>query len=254
MKLAGYIYCITNLINGKKYVGYTRISLEYRWREHQRQAKKGSPCVIHAALRKYGVSNFKISCLATIEGTHSVLILAEKFYIKKLSSMVPKGYNLTPGGEGIDLMVPEVKARMLQGIIKRSKNPLWIKNVAEGALKRSADPKWYKNTVEAARRRSADPEWQKSNAKALRKLSKDLEWRIKHNIMVREKAKDPEWLEKSVKSLAKAHAATAAKVMAQDALRTPEDLVRILRKRANVKRYRDKKKRELIGANIHDTV
>jgi hypothetical protein len=44
------IYCHTNKVNGKRYVGQTVCSMEKRWSEHVTHSKAGSGC------RKYGES------------------------------------------------------------------------------------------------------------------------------------------------------------------------------------------------------
>ena len=60
----GYIYKITNLINGKIYIGQTRFNVQRRFHQHLYEAKKGElNFPLYSAIRKYGEENFKIECI-----------------------------------------------------------------------------------------------------------------------------------------------------------------------------------------------
>lgn len=61
-----YIYCITNLINSKRYVGKTTTSIEERWKEHcyDFQKERCNKRPLYDAMNKYGVENFMIEELA----------------------------------------------------------------------------------------------------------------------------------------------------------------------------------------------
>lgn len=85
------IYKITNLINGKKYVGQS-IHIERRWKEHIYQNRNSA---IHQAIEKYGVENFNFEIIE--ECPQSQLDEREIFWIKHFNSY-ENGYNLTPGG------------------------------------------------------------------------------------------------------------------------------------------------------------
>ena len=97
----GVIYCITNAVNGKKYVGQTRDSIERRWSGHLHSTRAGSSCALHSAMRKYGVKNFKIEQLDTAESLEE-LNEKEVYLIVQLGTLAPSGYNLTTGGEGFE--------------------------------------------------------------------------------------------------------------------------------------------------------
>ena len=58
----GYIYCITNLINSKRYVGKTTTTIDERWQEHCRDSIKErcNKRPLYDAFNKYGIENFKI--------------------------------------------------------------------------------------------------------------------------------------------------------------------------------------------------
>lgn len=112
--MKGYIYKITNKVNGKSYIGQTRYTVEFRWRQHQH--KKDS-VYFHNAIKKYGVENFIVETLE--ECNYEDLDSREIFYIAKYDTF-NKGYNLTIGGNGnrrllLDDKYEEIKSLYLAG-------------------------------------------------------------------------------------------------------------------------------------------
>lgn len=94
-----WIYCISNDINDKKYVGKTTKSIDKRLREHIRDSRKEecSNRPLYRSIRKYGEDRFKIEILE--ECSELDLDLLEIFWIKKLNTY-EYGYNATLGGDG----------------------------------------------------------------------------------------------------------------------------------------------------------
>lgn len=89
------IYMITNLINGKKYVGQTKRSLVKRWAEHVRG---NSGCsALKLAIKEFGSNNFKIEEIFQANSLEQ-LCLKERELVLSLGTMYPNGYNLTTGG------------------------------------------------------------------------------------------------------------------------------------------------------------
>ena len=93
----GTIYKITCLINGKPYVGQTRQPLRKRIYKHISASKSGRPG-IDAAIAKYGWESFTVKVLKVCPV--EMLNEREMYWIKKLNSKAPNGYNLTDGGDG----------------------------------------------------------------------------------------------------------------------------------------------------------
>lgn len=95
----GYIYLITNNVNGNKYVGKTELSIEERWGQHIKDSKK-EKCEIrplYRAIRKYGVENFSIKEIDTGQGEE--LNNKEQYWIQHYDTY-KNGYNATLGGDG----------------------------------------------------------------------------------------------------------------------------------------------------------
>lgn len=95
----GYIYCITNQINKKQYIGKTTYSVTKRFQEHcfdsKRERYEKRP--LYDAMNKYGIENFMVEQL--IECDVKELSSYEILYIDKLDTY-HNGYNATRGGDG----------------------------------------------------------------------------------------------------------------------------------------------------------
>ena len=96
-----YIYKITNLINQKIYIGETTQTIDKRWKQHLYQSFKqghGYNYHLHAAIRKYGESNFKIEQVEQCE--EEARFAREHYYIMYYNSLEPNGYNYLAAGTG----------------------------------------------------------------------------------------------------------------------------------------------------------
>lgn len=87
-----YIYLITNKLNNKKYVGQTA-NPEKRFKEHL-WVKEST---IGKDMAKYGIENFTMSIL---EGPVENYDEREIYWISKLNTEAPNGYNISMGGKG----------------------------------------------------------------------------------------------------------------------------------------------------------
>ena len=88
----GFIYKVTNKVTGKSYIGQTRNTVEFRWRQHY---KTKDNKYFHKAIQKYGKENFEVTTLEVcpVEQLND----REIYYINKYDTF-KKGYNLTKGG------------------------------------------------------------------------------------------------------------------------------------------------------------
>lgn len=96
----GSIYLITNLINGKQYVGQTKRSVKDRYAEHIQEALNTDKNLhLYNSMRKYGIENFRIDILED-NVAESDLDALEIYYIGLFDTFL-NGYNNTVGGGGV---------------------------------------------------------------------------------------------------------------------------------------------------------
>ena len=105
----GIIYCVTNKVNGKRYIGQTTMPLYKRWHAHKRA--DGRCLSLSAAIKKYGAECFEV---VEIDRAYSreELDAKEVAHIAAANSLDPAfGYNLRPGGMCATFS-PETRALM----------------------------------------------------------------------------------------------------------------------------------------------
>lgn len=145
----GNIYLITNTINGKVYVGQTKLSITERFKEHCRPSKKTAIC---NSIQKYGAENFTIKLLEECE--IDMLDERETHYIKQYNSY-EEGYNNTIGGGSQYIShTPEVKKKLSEaakgkmvGDKNPAKRPEVRKKISEAAKRRVESGEWISPTT-----------------------------------------------------------------------------------------------------------
>jgi group I intron endonuclease len=85
------IYLITNQVNGKKYVGQTKLTLGQRMSGHKSPNVK---TILNAAIKKHGTCNFTIKLIKECSSIEEARI-DEARYIQQYDTLFPKGYNMT---------------------------------------------------------------------------------------------------------------------------------------------------------------
>ena len=97
------VYCHTNKINGKKYIGITAQTLEQRCRANGNGYMSANQRVFFSAIKKYGWDNFDHEILAEglsqEEAKRKEIELIAEFHTY-IGDPECNGYNMTRGGEG----------------------------------------------------------------------------------------------------------------------------------------------------------
>ena len=110
-KEASGIYGIFNIENGKVYIGHSS-HIKNRWYEHKRVLSNGKHVNPHlqSAWNKYGSQAFQFRMIEELSG--STLPAREMEWISFLKTTdMDKGYNLTRGGDGVE-MTPSTRKKI----------------------------------------------------------------------------------------------------------------------------------------------
>lgn len=94
------IYQILNTITGKSYVGKSN-DYQYRFKRHIQLAKKKVNRRLYDSMNFHGYDNFTLILLEDLgDISHQDANAREMYWIEKLNTIMPYGYNMTVGGDG----------------------------------------------------------------------------------------------------------------------------------------------------------
>lgn len=160
-----FVYCHTNTVSGKSYIGVTSASVKKRWRQHVTATKRGSQLAFHKAIRCHGESTWLHEVLESMT-TRAGAYKAEVLWISRRETIAPKGYNLTSGGICVDLAEeskarrtatlketlarPEVRARRIAALDDMRNNPEIKQKLNKAVNEARAKPEYVAKQVNSS--------------------------------------------------------------------------------------------------------
>jgi group I intron endonuclease len=175
------IYKITNLINGKVYIGKSEVSIEERWK-----AESAGYTNDHFAnaIKKYGVENFKFEVL--IETQENLNELETQFIREFRSHDQQFGYNKTFGGDGV-IQTEETRRKMSENWTPREP---WNKGKKLGPLSKE-----HRSKIAAGNKIAVRPpqteEQKRKNSEAHKGIFPSAETRAKRSASMKGKNTGP---------------------------------------------------------------
>lgn len=162
------LYKIMCSANGKAYVGYTSKTAEERFQTHLLNAKWKRKTALYDAIRCYGEAAFSVELVLECE-THAEACEHEIRLIKELNSILPGGYNMTHGGDGVPLTKEQQEAanakkrgvcypKQLEANLRRKGQKASEETKAKlSAIRKGKkqNPEWVRKRVESFKRNRA---------------------------------------------------------------------------------------------------
>lgn len=177
------IYKIVCSENGKFYIGYTSKTAEDRFNQHLLNARWRKKTALYDAIRFYGNEAFSVELLVECE-THEQACAEEIRFISELNCMLPNGYNMTSGGDGVPVPIEVHKeaGRRKIGVVTEKQRAYYnsrrgIKQSPEHIAKLIAKRIGSKRSEETCRKMSEAQKGKVNSEETRQKLSKALKGR-----------------------------------------------------------------------------
>lgn len=129
--MEGYVYSITNIVNGKKYIGST-VDFDKRKRKHL-NGLKGSyheNRLLQRDFDTYGEGTFVFEVLHETESEDERFNIEESIIQRLKTFEQDRGYNLTTDGRGKYILTEETREKMRQNTLGEN-NPFYGKTHTE---------------------------------------------------------------------------------------------------------------------------
>ena len=152
------IYSITNLINGKRYIGQST-NIQQRFVQHRSNLKKGKGENPHSlnAWNRYGEDNFMFEILLLCD--EEDLDKMEKKFIEQYNTTDREyGYNISDGGTSLHHFDDEFKQKLSEQAKRRFQDPEERKRASERAKCRTYSEEGLRAISQRNMERYKDPE------------------------------------------------------------------------------------------------